>query len=71
MSHSLRGERIDERFTDDNEFWRYTGKIGNPYGDPLYEVQIQKQTQIQMQKKEYKYMSRFNVNIFFYMFSTN
>ena len=37
--HSLRGERIDERFTDDNEFWRYTGKIGNPYGDPLYEVQ--------------------------------
>ena len=40
MLHSLRGERIDERFTDDNEFWRYTGKIGNPYGDPLYEVQI-------------------------------
>jgi len=35
-----RGERIDERFTDDNEFWRYTGKIGNPYGDPLYEVRI-------------------------------
>ena len=34
----FRGERIDERFTDDNEFWRYTGKIGNPYGDPLYEV---------------------------------
>ena len=38
--HLCRGERIDERFTDDNEFWRYTGKIGNPYGDPLYEVYL-------------------------------
>ena len=55
LLHSLRGERIDERFTDDNEFWRYTGKIGNPYGDPLYEVllQIRKNKQIQ-NKDKYK-----------------
>ena len=28
----LRGEKIDERFIDDNQFWRYTGAISNPFG---------------------------------------
>lgn len=35
-----RGEKIDERFTDDNQFWRYTGKISNPFGNELYSIRI-------------------------------
>jgi len=35
-----RGEKIDERFVDDNQFWRYTGKIGNPFGSEIFEVRI-------------------------------
>ena len=36
----LRGEKIDERFTDDNQFWRYTGEISNPFGQNLYTVRM-------------------------------
>jgi len=36
----LRGEKIDERFVDDNQFWRYTGEISNPFGQNLYTVRM-------------------------------
>jgi len=36
----LRGEKIDERFTDDNQFWRYTGEISNAFGQNLYTVRM-------------------------------
>lgn len=36
----LRGERIDERFHDDNQFWRYTGEVRNPFGQDLYTVRM-------------------------------
>jgi len=35
-----RGEQIDERFTDDNQFWRYTGRISNPFGSPIFALRI-------------------------------
>jgi hypothetical protein len=38
--HQTRGQNVDERFTDDNQFWRYAGKIGNPFGSELYEVRM-------------------------------
>jgi len=36
----LRGEKIDERFVDDNQFWRYTGEISNSFGQNLYTVRM-------------------------------
>jgi len=36
----LRGEKIDERFHDDNQFWRYTGEVRNPFGQDLYTVRM-------------------------------
>ena len=28
------------RFHDDNQFWRYTGEVRNPFGQDLYKVQL-------------------------------
>ena len=36
----LSGEKIDERFDHDNQFWRYTAEIKNPYGQNLYALRM-------------------------------
>jgi len=38
--NKLSGEKIDERFDHDNQFWRYTAEIKNPYGQNLYAVRM-------------------------------
>lgn len=35
-----RGERLDERFVHDNQFWRYTGQINNAFGSEIYSIRI-------------------------------
>jgi len=36
----LRGERIDERFNDDHQFWHYTAEISNTFGQNLYAIRM-------------------------------
>merc|ERR1712080_212093 len=35
----LRGETVDERFTEDVMFWRYVQVIGSPFGAPQHSIQ--------------------------------
>lgn len=36
----LRGEKIDERFNDDHQFWHYTAEISNAFGQNLYAIRM-------------------------------
>ena len=31
---------VHKRFHDDNQFWRYTGEVRNPFGQDLYTVRM-------------------------------